>query len=105
MAMATCVFTCMSWFCMSRITCFNIFSGSSALSIRSLRFARTRVETLSNSAIRNLAFRCQLPVASCQFSVLRRMLLFVPFEPGDDRAIDDDDAERDRGHRQLARDN
>src|SRR5580658_2901466 len=50
MAMATCVFTCNSWFCISRITCLIIFSGSSALSIRSLRFARTRVDTRSNSA-------------------------------------------------------
>src|ERR1051325_5742811 len=36
---------------MSRITCLIIFSGSSALSIRSLRLARTRVETLSSNAI------------------------------------------------------
>src|SRR5581483_1295576 len=36
---------------MSRITCLIIFSGSSALSIKSFRLARTSVETLSNSAI------------------------------------------------------
>src|SRR6202040_4021557 len=52
MAMATCVLTCKSWLCMSRITCLIIFSGSSALSIRSLRLARTKVETRSSNAIR-----------------------------------------------------
>src|SRR5262249_4708496 len=51
MAMATWVLTCMSWFCMSRITCLIIFSGSSALSIRSFRFARINVQTLANKAI------------------------------------------------------
>src|SRR5258707_4053277 len=54
MAMATCVFTCRSWLCMSRMTCLIIFSGSSALSIRSLRLARTRVETRSSNAIKHL---------------------------------------------------
>src|SRR5918996_5844371 len=51
-AMATWVFTCMSWFCISRITCLIIFSGSSALSIRSFRLARISVDTLSNKAIK-----------------------------------------------------
>src|SRR5882724_75835 len=50
-ASATCVLTCRSWFCMSMMTCFSIFSGSSALSMRSLRLARTNVETRSSSAI------------------------------------------------------
>src|ERR1700678_997423 len=36
---------------MSRITCLIIFSGSSALSIRSLRLARTNVETRSSNAM------------------------------------------------------
>src|SRR5258705_952142 len=54
MAIATCVLTCRSWFCMSRMTCLIIFSGSSALSIRSLRLARTRVETRSSNAIKHL---------------------------------------------------
>src|SRR6266516_1689950 len=52
--MATCVFTCSNWFCISTITCLIIFSGSSALSIRSLRFARTKVETRSSHAIKYL---------------------------------------------------
>src|ERR1700721_3934995 len=51
MEMATCVLTCSSWFSMSRMTCLIIFSGSSALSIRSLRFARMSVETRSKSAM------------------------------------------------------
>src|SRR5882672_5857551 len=54
MAIATCVLTCKSWFCMSRMTCLIIFSGSSALSIRSLRLARTKVETRSSNAIKHL---------------------------------------------------
>src|SRR4051794_30725424 len=36
---------------MSRITCLSIFSGSSALSTRSLRLARMRVETRSMRAM------------------------------------------------------
>src|ERR1700683_820489 len=51
MAIATWVLTCRSWFCMSRMTCLIIFSGSSALSIRSFRFARTKVATRSISAM------------------------------------------------------
>src|SRR5207237_10406537 len=51
MAIATCVFTCKSWFCMSRMTCLIIFSGCSARSIRSLRFALTKVDTRSSNAI------------------------------------------------------
>src|SRR5580700_6381793 len=51
MAMATCVLTCSNWFCISRITCLIIFSGSSALSMRSFKFARTSVDTRSSSAI------------------------------------------------------
>src|SRR5580658_514043 len=51
MAIATCVLTCKSWLFMSRITCLIIFSGSSALSIKSLRLARTKVETRSSNAI------------------------------------------------------
>src|SRR6266568_8910459 len=51
MAIATCVFTCKSWFCMSRMTCLIIFSGCSARSIRSLRLARTKVDTRSSNAI------------------------------------------------------
>src|SRR5579871_4779317 len=44
---------------MSMITCLIIFSGSSALSTRSLRFARTKVETRSKSAIStSLDSRC-----------------------------------------------
>src|SRR5882724_3770658 len=54
MAIATCFLTCKSWFCMSRMTCLIIFSGSSALSIRSLRLARTKVETRSSNAIKHL---------------------------------------------------
>src|SRR5689334_9634920 len=41
---------------MSRITCLIIFSGSSARSIRSLRFARTSVATRSSTAIAVLPF-------------------------------------------------
>src|SRR5208283_2794532 len=52
-AIATWVLTCKSWLFMSRITCLIIFSGSSALSIRSFRFARTNVETRSSNAIRD----------------------------------------------------
>ncbi len=61
MAIATCVLTCRSWFCMSRITCLIIFSGSSALSMRSLRFARTKVATRSSSAMVDSLL--QLPAA------------------------------------------
>src|SRR5690242_15338887 len=46
---------------MSRITCLIIFSGSSALSIRSFRLARTRVETLSSNAITTPLKRLLLP--------------------------------------------
>src|SRR6202040_742232 len=46
---ATWVFTCKYWFSMSRITCLIIFSGSSARSIMSLRFARIKVPTRSKS--------------------------------------------------------
>src|ERR1700739_289481 len=46
---ATCVFTCRYWFSISRITCLIIFSGSSARSIMSLRFARIKVLTRSKS--------------------------------------------------------
>src|SRR5579862_689293 len=56
MAMATCVLTCRNWFCMSRITCLIIFSGCSALSIRSFRFARTNVETRSSNAMMDSLF-------------------------------------------------
>src|ERR1041384_2451651 len=63
MAMATCVFTCSSWFSMSRMTCLIIFSGCSALSIRSLRFARTKVETRSSNAMMDsFLFRSKLLV-------------------------------------------
>src|SRR5580704_1651903 len=41
---------------MSRITCLIIFSGSSALSIRSLRLARTNVETRSSNAMMDSFF-------------------------------------------------
>src|ERR1700752_3822083 len=41
---------------MSRFTCLIIFSGSSALSIRSLRLARTNVETRSSNAMANSFF-------------------------------------------------
>src|SRR5271163_1948839 len=51
MAMATCVFTCSSWFSISSTSCLSIFSGSAALSIRSLRLARRRVVTRSISAM------------------------------------------------------
>src|SRR5262249_51419282 len=54
MEIATCVFTCRSWFCMSRMTCLIIFSGSSALSIKSFRLARIRVVTRSSNAIVHL---------------------------------------------------
>src|SRR5271157_60988 len=67
MAIATCVFTCRSWFCMSRITCLIIFSGSSALSIRSLRFARTNVETRSSNAINHLVMIREPQGASREF--------------------------------------
>src|SRR5215467_8766074 len=49
METATCVLTCKYWFSMSRITCLIIFSGSSARSIMSLRFARIKVPTRSKS--------------------------------------------------------
>src|SRR4051812_26603412 len=49
--MATCVFTCMNWFCISRMTCLIIFSGFSARSTMSFRFARINVETRSSNAI------------------------------------------------------
>ena len=45
------VLTCNHWFCMSRMTCLIIFSGSSALSVRSLRLARTNVDTRSSNAM------------------------------------------------------
>src|SRR5579863_6103891 len=65
---------------MSRITCLIIFSGSSALSIRSLRFARTSVETLSSSAILRLAscdfYLLNLPLASAFFA------FSAPVRPG-----------------------
>src|SRR5581483_7211228 len=66
MAIATCVFTCRSWFCMSRMTCLIIFSGSSALSTRSLMLARINVETLSSNAM------TQTPFAFLQ--ILSRMI-------------------------------
>src|SRR5579862_6192165 len=78
MAMATCVFTCSSWFCMSRITCLIIFSGSSALSIRSLRFALTNVDTRSKSAMIFLLswkprpWRAGFRSLSCRSPVLAR---------------------------------
>src|SRR6476660_5737572 len=51
MATATWVLTWSSWFSISRMTCLIIFSGSSARSIRSLRFARTSVATRSSTAM------------------------------------------------------
>src|SRR5438132_273941 len=42
---------------MSMMTCLIIFSGSSAWSTRSLRFARMRVDTRSKSAMRILLSR------------------------------------------------
>src|ERR1700691_281575 len=75
MAMATCVLTCSNWFCMSRITCLIIFSGSSALSIRSFRFARTSLDTRSSSAIMFLLRK--LDCRSLGF-VLGRLGLLLP---------------------------
>src|SRR6267378_2081246 len=46
---ATCVFTCKYWFSISKITCLIIFSGSSARSIMSFKFARIKVPTRSKS--------------------------------------------------------
>src|SRR5437660_12291926 len=54
---------------LSRMTCLIIFSGSSALSIRSLRLARTSVETLSSNAMVGSFVRSRFSVLS-QFSVL-----------------------------------
>src|SRR4051812_9565890 len=51
MAMATCVLTCMNWFCMSRRSCLSSFSGSSALSTKSFRFALISVVTRSSNGI------------------------------------------------------
>src|SRR5712671_7991037 len=66
MAIATCVLTCKSWFCMSRITCLIIFSGSSALSIKSLRLARTNVETRSSNAMVDSFFELLALPLQCQ---------------------------------------
>src|ERR1700730_12195771 len=87
MAIATCVLTCRSWFCMSRMTCLIIFSGCSALSTKSLRFARTSVETLSSSALMLtpyfLAFTFQsLGAVSCgwwQCIRSRRLIAYVAY--------------------------
>src|SRR5882762_9768993 len=89
MAIATCVLTCRSWFCMSRMTCLIIFSGSSALSIRSLRLARTRVETRSSNAIRDslksvvgsqfLLLSSCFSVLGSQFLVLSSLWLSIAF--------------------------
>src|SRR5713101_5619050 len=68
MAIATWVLTCKSWFCMSRMTCLIIFSGSSALSMRSLRLARTKVETRSSNAIKHLLVSSQFSVLGSQFA-------------------------------------
>src|SRR5215471_2822571 len=51
MAIATWDFTCNNWFSMSRMTCLIITSGCSALSIKSFRLARIKVDTRSSSAI------------------------------------------------------
>src|ERR1700677_2508793 len=55
-AIATWVLTCSSWFSISSTSCLSIFSGSSALSIKSLRLARRRVVTRSMSAM-SFSFR------------------------------------------------
>src|SRR5277367_485601 len=54
MAMATCVLTWRSWFSMSRTSCLQSFSGSSAFSMRSLMLARKSVPTRSSNAMVNL---------------------------------------------------
>src|SRR5437016_8518302 len=64
---------------MSMMTCLIIFSGSSALSIRSCKFARTNAETLSRSAITPPVFSCQLSVLSYPFL---RFLDFFPVADG-----------------------
>src|ERR1700731_796716 len=61
---------------MSRITCLIIFSGSSALSIRSLRLARTNVETRSSKAMLD-SFFCFLLLASCSYLLLLALLIVV----------------------------
>src|SRR5215469_14534020 len=54
----------MNWFSMSRITCFNIFSGFSALSMRSFRLARTSVATRSSNVIRTPCSKLSLSAIS-----------------------------------------
>src|ERR1019366_9502815 len=90
--MATCVFTCMNWFSMSRMTCFNIFSGFSARSTRSLRLARTSVATRSSNALTNSfsevvrsehsAISTQHSVNSCVPPKRRTYLLTCPCSLG-----------------------
>src|SRR5579864_6659317 len=68
---------------MSRMTCLIIFSGSSALSIRSLRLARTRVETRSSNAIGDSlrsVLSSRFSVLSSRFSVLG-LLSAISFQP------------------------
>src|ERR1700693_3689783 len=59
---------------MSRITCLIIFSGSSALSIKSLRVARTNVETRSSNAMTDsfLSFSSVAPSDSFHVSGAER---------------------------------
>src|SRR5271166_4745349 len=77
---------------MSRITCLIIFSGSSALSIRSLRLARTNVETRSSNAMMNSFFELLalslLPNVSCVMfamlgGALRTLDSLTPDGPSD----------------------
>src|SRR6266478_3736289 len=63
METATWVLTCRYWFSISRMTCLIIFSGSSARSIRSFRFARINVPTRSKSAMRILLSEKLKPAA------------------------------------------
>src|SRR5579872_6189308 len=94
MAMATCVLTCRNWFCMSRMTCLIIFSGCSALSIRSLRFARTKVETRSSNAMMVHSFF--QPLASSYVA-------FVLFRDLDADSETDADAQREPDRRLMQR--
>src|ERR1700733_1837808 len=74
--MATCVFTCSSWFSMSNTICFNMRSGSSAFSTRSFKFARSNVLTLSSNDISS-SFSLQLRISWCVYGYVAAHWLFV----------------------------
>src|SRR5882757_8944654 len=75
---ATCVFTCKYWFSISRITCLIIFSGSSARSIMSFRFARIKVPTRSKSPMIFLLYKKTVSPAQHRHSESHQMLQYKP---------------------------